>query len=290
MSESWLGKLFLILATGVLLSGCLRFQPSDLDYHEVVSADMPKPLEYAVYTPPGWHEAERLPLILFLHGGGDNHASFEKFGAHEYFDEQITLGNMPRVILVSPNGGVGFWENWQDGSYHYRDWILQQVVPDVQSRYHTLQCPQHCHLMGISMGGFGAMRFAYYNPNYFSSISIISGAIFTEEQDRNARNLWWLNLLMPFDRIFGPGDFNAEYYRSNPYFAWVQEPELAEIRLQLMWGDKDNANTLKGNRSFSDKLKQDNVEHEVVIFTGRHKWKSWLPNLAASVNFLTGKK
>ena len=273
----------------VWLSACTTFTPSQLDYSSVELPGQNKPsMDYSVYTPPDWTRQESLPLILFLHGMGDSHLSFEKNGAAAYFDQQINAGNMPRVILLSPNGGRGFWENWHDGSANYRDWVMQGVVPKVQQAYNTRACPEHCHLMGISMGGFGALRFAYYHQNEFSSLSVISGAIFNREQHLKTRKSFWLNLLVPFDRIFGEG-FKEDYYRSSPFYAFVQEPGLAKMRLQLMLGDQDTDNIKIGNSSFHKKLDEHQIKHDYVIFEGGHNWRSWLPNLADSINFLTEK-
>ena len=270
-----------------MITACATFTPSELDYSAVEIVGKNKTsLDYAVYTPPNWNQQESLPLILFLHGLGDSHLSLEKNGAAAYFDQQIAAGNIPRVIVVSPNGGRGFWENWNDGSANYRDWVMQGVLPKVQKKYNTKACPEYCHLMGISMGGFGAMRFAYYHQDVFSSLSVISGAIFTREQHKQTRKSFWLNLLVPFDRIFGEG-FQEEYYSSSPFYAFVQEPGLANMRLQLLLGNKDSKNILIGNTAFHNKLLKHQIKHDYVIFAGGHNWRSWLPNLADSINFLT---
>jgi len=73
-----------------MLDACSTFKPQELKYASVpVTAN--KVMDYGVYTPPNWTPKESLPLVLFLHGSGDSHVSFEKYGAHQYFDEQITL-------------------------------------------------------------------------------------------------------------------------------------------------------------------------------------------------------
>ena len=127
-----LPKIFLLLGA-LLLAGCQSFKPVDMDYAVAPGVGPEKPMSYGVYTPPGWQPGERLPMILFLHGGGDNHTAFERYGAHRFFDEQINAGNMPRVILVTPNGGLSFWEDWADGSRLVRSTVLDSVIPAVQA-------------------------------------------------------------------------------------------------------------------------------------------------------------
>lgn len=276
----------LVVFAALAFSACTTFKPQALDYASVQSDDMAKPMQYGVYTPPGWNNTEQLPLIVFLHGGGDNHTSFEKFNAHQYFDEQISAGNMPRVVVVTPNGRNGFWENWADGSYNYRDWVLQKVMPEVQENYNTLDCPEHCHLAGISMGGFGVLRFAYFAKERFSSVSAISAPVYTREQTRASAKSWLVKLLFPLDRIFGQR-YRENYDKEGIYAAWANDTELQQMRLQLIWGDNDYQAIKEANQAFHQHLIDNNVTHEAVIYQGKHKWRSWIPNFNRIVNFLT---
>ena len=275
----------LILAVLFLLSACSNFQPKALDYASVQPESKRSPMKYAVYTPPDWTPDERLPLILFLHGGGGSHLSFERYGAHEYLDEEIRAGRVARAVIVTPDGDNGFWENWADNSRHYRDWVLADVVPAVQQRYNTGACPEYCHLAGISMGGFGALRMAYFAHPQFSSVSAISAPIYNREQVGEQNSSLLIRLLFPFERIFGDIESPA-LRKSAPYNAWVDDPRMRDIRLQLIWGDRDHERIIDANQAFQARLQEAGIEHDSFVYTGRHKWKYWVPNLARVMNFL----
>ncbi len=278
-------RILLILLIICTLSGCSTFKPEDLQYKEAEPSNNKSGIEYGVYTPPNWQSGERLPLIVFLHGGGGSHYSFERYGAPEYFDKEINEGRLPRFILVTPNGDNGFWENWADGSKHYRDWVLDDIVPVVQQEYGTLECPRHCHLAGISMGGFGALRFAYFARDDFSSVSAISAPIFNKEQADKRKQSLLIRLLFPFKRIFGD-TYNEDFIRSNPYNAWVESVEQRKVRLQIMWGDEDYKGILESNEKFHQHLVEHRVEHDSVVYQGGHKWKYWVPNFDRVIRFL----
>ncbi len=277
-------KPILVLNFLLMLSACTSFKPERLDYQTIRVANNIT-MEYGVYTPPGWTEKESLPLVLFLHGGGGNHTSFEKFKTHQYFDEQITSGKMPRIILLTPNGKNGFWENWYDGSHNYRDWVLKDVMPRVQKQYNTLHCPEHCHLAGISMGGFGALRFAYFANNTFSSVSAISAPILNTEENEQAKKSILIRLLFPLGKIFGP-NFSESYADEKIEDVWVHDNELENIRLQLIVGDDDTKQIIKANKRFHNVLTENNRQHDYIIYSGGHKWKYWIPNFTEVVNFL----
>ena len=134
-------RIFITMLLAYLTMSCATTKLESLKYEQIEIPGKSTAMDYAVYTPPQWEVGERLPLILFLHGIGSSHQSFEQYGAHTYLDEMIGEGKLKRAIIVIPNGNNGMWENWQDGSHHYRDWVLDYVVPKVQSDYQTLDCP-----------------------------------------------------------------------------------------------------------------------------------------------------
>lgn len=272
----------------LLLNGCSTFKPESLRYEQVQPSNKKAPLEYAVYTPPNWQQGERLPVVLFLHGGGGSHQSFERYQADEYLDVEITAGRLPRFILVSPNGGNGFWVNWADGTYHYQDWVLNDVFPKVQADYHTLSCPENCYLAGISMGGFGVLRFSYAAQKSFSAVSSISAPIFSREQAQRQKTSWFIRLLFPFDRIFSLE--KSEMIQSDPYKIWSKEQAASAPRLQLIVGDADRKGIVNGNRQLHEHLQRNQIKHDYYVYSGGHKWKYWVPNLGRVFRFLLSEK
>jgi enterochelin esterase-like enzyme len=268
----------------LFLSGCSTFTPEYLRYEQVQPNDKRTPIDYAVYTPPNWQQGERLPVVLFLHGGGGSHESFERYQADEYLDAEMNAGRLPRFILVSPNGGNGFWMNWADGSYHYQDWVLNDVFPKVQADYHTLECPENCYLAGISMGGFGVLRFSYVAQDTFSAVSAVSSPIFSREQAEQQKPSWLIRMLFPFDRIFSKD--KSQMAESDPYRVWSKALALKAPRLQLIVGDSDRGGIIASNKQLHQHLTDQNIEHDYYVYSGGHKWKYWVPNMNRMFNFL----
>ncbi|MEB8432023.1 alpha/beta hydrolase-fold protein [Cocleimonas sp. KMM 6892] len=271
----------------VVQVGCSSFKGTELAYEKIPTSSLDKTIEYGVYTPPNWIKTERLPLVLFLHGARDDHNTLEQYKTHRYFDEQINADQMPRFILVTPNGGKGFWENWYDGSHNYRDWVMQDILPKVQKDYNTLDCPEHCSLMGISMGGFGALRMASIYKNSFSSLSAISTPVLSNENKQDTKVPLLVRLFFPLKRIFGPKLYNGDESQSIRN-VWSDKNNVAlqKIRLQLIWGDKDQPNIIRSNQSFHELLQKSGREHEYFIYDGGHKWVDWQPNFNRVINFL----
>ena len=273
--------LFLVLF-GLFASGCTTFKPQALDYSAIEVKDKKKPLKYAVYTPPNWHKGEKLPLVLFLHGAGSTHESFERYGAHTYLDEEITAGRIPRAIILIPKGGLSMWENWDYGPIAIRDWIVDELIPETIKNYTTLDCPEHCHVIGTSMGGFGALRLAQLEGDKFSSVSTISGLIFSYEKPQRGSLLFQALMYFPSNNIFG---FRKNSNLIDPYKIWVNDSNDLKPRLQLIWGDKDQKGIIKTNQDLHERLQTAGIEHDYYIYSGRHKWVDWIPLFNRAMNF-----
>lgn len=278
------------VAIVLLLTGCassVNKQEARSSYGAIFSPAMNKEMQYGVYTPPGWTRDEQLPLVVLLHGARDDETTFDRYGISEYLDEQYANSLIPRAIILNPNGNLGFWENWKDGSYKYRDWVMDDLLPVVQQRYNTLACPEHCHVSGISMGAHGALRFAYYEPYAFDSVGAISGLIITKQREFKP-NLFQRVMLwfIPTKRIWG--DINAsgnEPEDLDPYIGWTQKPSLLDTRLRLSWNRDEGEGIKDSNSDFHSFLAKNNRAHEVAVMEGEHLWVHWKSHIAANLRF-----
>ena len=275
-------RALLLLLIILFTSGCTTFKPQALEYSSLKVENRKKPLKYAVYTPPHWVKGEKLPLVLFLHGAGSTHESFERYGAHSYLDQEINAGRIPRAIILIPKGGLSMWENWDYGPIAIRDWIMNDLIPETRKNYTTLDCPEHCHVIGTSMGGFGALRLAQLEGDKFSSVSAISGLIFSYEKSQRGSLLFQTLMYFPSNNIFG---FRKNSNLIDPYKIWVNDSGEKKPRLQLIWGDKDQKGIIKTNQDLHQRLTEANVEHDAHIYSGKHKWVDWIPLFNRALNF-----
>lgn len=250
-----------------------------LSYGELSSRAMNgRAMRYAVYTPPGYVRGERLPLVVFLHGGGDDEASFDRHGLSARLDEATRAGRIPRVVMVMPQGELGFWANWYDGSAGYEDWVMREVVPRVAFDYETLPCPDWCHVMGVSMGGSGTIRFALHHD--WASATMISAPVLDTEQMINLARNPLFQPMIPMDRIFGPThgeEARARVRADDPFLRWSDADALEGMRLMVAWGDADRGPIADTSRRFVAHLEENEVPHEHLEYDGNHSWISWNP-------------
>ncbi len=262
-----------------ILAGACATAPRRLIYETIPSRAVHAKETYAVYLPPRFDSAEQLPLVVFLHGGGDGADCFDEAGVGPILDAAIAAGTMPRVVILVPDGDLGFWENWYDRSAHWRDMVMHELLPRVRDQYRTAPCPAGCHVMGISMGGHGALRFAQLEHRSFASATIISGAILDTDKMIEFSQSFLVKLFVPVERIWGPTDHRARIAEQDIFLRWRGPADLKGVRLQLAWGDADRGGIAEANQRFAAHLDAHHIPYRKLIFPGGHKWTSWAPVL-----------
>jgi S-formylglutathione hydrolase FrmB len=110
-------------------------------------------------------------VVIYLHCSES--ASLRAYPA---FTEQFEHHGL-RVI--EPVTGRSWWTNrlWPefDPEITAEAYVLQRVLPFIEARWDSR--PPQLALLGISMGGQGALRLAYKHPSIFPTVAAISPAI-----------------------------------------------------------------------------------------------------------------
>lgn len=143
-----------------------------------------------VYLPPGYDDNpdKRYPVIYVLAGhGGSGPLMLAPVAWGESFPERIdrliSTGAMQPVIAVLPDcwtifGGAQYINSSALGQYE--DYLIQELIPYVDSTYRTLASREHRAITGKSSGGYGAMVQSMRHPEVFSAMASHSGDIYFE--------------------------------------------------------------------------------------------------------------
>jgi pimeloyl-ACP methyl ester carboxylesterase len=131
---------------------------------------------YTVAYPPGHRRGDRLPLVIMLHGYGDNHAS-ALVGLSPAEALAVTaVRAVGAVAMVTVDGGNGYW-NPHPGD-NPMAMVTGELIP-LCRRFGLGRSPQRIGAMGISMGGYGALLLAEKYPHLITAVAAISPAIWT---------------------------------------------------------------------------------------------------------------
>ena len=146
------------------------------------SAARRRTVGYTIAYPPGHRRGDELPLVVVLHGYGGNHAN-ALAGMSPAQAVALKPGGRPGsamtrspVALVTVDGGGGYWNP------HPGDDPMAMVVHELIPRCQRLglgRPPHRVAVMGISMGGYGALLLAERYPAVFAAVAAVSPAVWT---------------------------------------------------------------------------------------------------------------
>ena len=168
---------------GVTVSGwrwiSTRTLEVDISTTSVAANAVNGPHRVRVTLPANYFQqaTDRFPVLYLLHGGaGGNSAQWTTGGGDA---ENITRN--ASLITVMPDGGkVGWYTNWVDQSQGAQNWAtfhLNQLIAWVDANFRTIAAKSGRAIAGLSMGGFGAIRYAQDRPDLFAYAASFSGAL-----------------------------------------------------------------------------------------------------------------
>ena len=141
---------------------------------------------YTIGYPPGHGPGDRLPLVIALHGFGASHANALS-GLTPARAVALRPGGipLPPMALVTADGGGGYW-NPHPGD-NPQAMLIDELIPLCQ-RQGLGAGPGKTGVMGISMGGYGAILLAEKYPGVIAAVAAISPAIWTSYAQAQSAN------------------------------------------------------------------------------------------------------
>jgi len=130
-----------------------------------------------VYLPAGYDGGTaRYPVVYLFHGFSDSHKEWEP-RLKPVLDRLVSERRLPPMIFVLPNGRNAYLSSYFTNSKtagNWEDYVVRDLVPDIDSSYRTLKNARSRGITGYSKGGFVALRMAMRYPDVFSSAYAIS--------------------------------------------------------------------------------------------------------------------
>lgn len=127
---------------------------------------------YTVGYPPGHARGSELPLVVMLHGEGGDHADALQ-GPTPAEAVGTSLGGEPLapMALVTVDGGHGYWH--PHPSDDPVSMVVHELIPMLQG-WGLGRRPGQIAVMGISMGGYGAILLAELHPRLVRAVAAIN--------------------------------------------------------------------------------------------------------------------
>jgi putative tributyrin esterase len=230
-----------------------------------------KVLPYNALLPPGYFKSnKRYPVLYLLHG---------LFGHH---DDWITRTNLAEyaasydLIIITPEGNDSWYvDSATVPTDKYESYFVKQLIPDVDARYRTIKDRRARGVAGLSMGGYGALKFGFKYRDYFAFAGSLSGALDPVNRSEEHPGFAW-NILRPsLTAVFGPADSRAR--QDNDLHQIARNFTAADISslpyLYFDCGLEDGF--LATNRELAEILVSKKIAHQYRQLPGAHDWKYW---------------
>lgn len=157
------------VATGQVLSGSFR------------STAMQTTTGWSICYPHGYAPGSRLPVLLELHGRGDDHRDpFVSHRLDSFLSAAVRAGTPPYAIVSVDGGTHTYWHRRRSGE-DPQAMILTELLPLLAA--HGLRITRLA-LGGWSMGGYGALLLAQrLGPSVVAAVAVDSPALWKRYGD-----------------------------------------------------------------------------------------------------------
>jgi S-formylglutathione hydrolase FrmB len=240
------------------------------------------PVGYCALLPPGYdaHPAKRFPVLYFLHGLGGDHTFLVANGGWGLIEDAWEQKRLGEFVIITPQADVSFYINARNGIPKYEDFFIHDFVPQMEKKFHLERTRSGRAVGGISMGGYGALRFAFKYPQMFVSVGVHMPALL-EQLPRGSRDLGFTTF---FGTAFG-SPLDDSYWKANTPFVFARSGNLRGLNIYVDCGDQDNYGFDTGTRALDKLLADRHVPHEIHIYPGQHDWQFVARHLLDSLEF-----
>jgi S-formylglutathione hydrolase FrmB len=264
---------------------------SRTDCNVIASQILKQSVHYCVQLPPDYDTSDakqrRYPVLYFLHGLGQSEQTLFSTGGWSVVEDLRRQQKITDFLIVAPEGGRSFYINAANDSYRYSDFFLQEFMPYIESRYRARPGRKGRAITGVSMGGYGALRFAFAHPELFSAVSAQSAALITQTpQELSAAG----RPIGPLGRLLGSAfgqPINLPHWKQNSVFALARTNQagLRKLAIYFNCGQADDFGFEDGAAALDLQLKGERVKHEYHSYPGDHSLTYFLSHMGEVMEF-----
>lgn len=248
----------------------------------IKSSYVPAAVGYCALLPPSYdaQPAKKFPVLYFLHGLGENQSFLVTSGGWQVIEDLWEQKAIGEFVIITPQADRSFYINSRNGKVKYEDFFIHDFVPRMEKKFRLIGMRKGRAIGGVSMGGYGALRFAFKYPQMFVSVAVHMPALL-EQLPHGVGNAG-------FEQIFGtafgsPAD--EAFWKANTPFVFARKDYLHGLKIYADCGDHDDFGFDVGTRQLDKLLTERHVPHTIHIYPGQHDWQFVAQHLEQSLKF-----
>ena len=257
----------------------------------IKSTTLLRPVQVFAFMPHGFFPGRgSYKTIWMLHSAISDGSMFTEHA------RLLDFANQNNCALIAPSLGNGYFA---DTIYEKQaSFLMAELLPAMRQTLSISSEKEDNFLLGVSMGGFGAVRWAFDMPDVFSSVAAISA---------------YFGMPVPFDeRVLKAKDLRALYQVFNkklmPKLLFDKEGNLhshvdltklmsvgsAKVkgsmpRVGLYCGDCDYL-AIDQTKAFFEHCEDEGVAAEMFVSEGSHNAEYWNPVIFEAAEWLLSSK
>jgi enterochelin esterase-like enzyme len=201
----------------------------------------------------------------------------EKGNIQRTADSLIASGEIPAAIIVMPDAGATWFVDRRD---KMETAVIRDLIPDVEKTYRTLRTRDGRLIGGLSMGGYGSLRFALKYPEMFAAAALLSPAIYDPLPPLNSG----ARRAPPF----ATPEFDEQAWRELNY-PKLWDAYLAKktpVPMYINSGDDDEFMIEAEATKLYSLLRANRQPAELRIVNGAHSWAVWESTIGDALKYI----
>ncbi|HET9065508.1 MAG TPA: alpha/beta hydrolase-fold protein [Gemmatimonadales bacterium] len=313
-----------LLALCLTIPAAAQTPPGVVQLGRFSSAALGVERNYFVYLPPSYRSSphQRFPVVYLLHGYAGDEAEWITHGSITVVADSLIAHGTAPFILVMVDGDRGYWVNWEQSPTYeecaaseeldepaesgcarqrrYGDYVAHDLIMHVDTSYRTIVGREGRGIMGLSMGGTGALLLALTNPRLFAataSLSAVAVPLATNKGlcDADIRSAPTFDA---FEAGLGrPSPKWRKLWGTDTSVWWRHDPLRAAEHLRATGGtapairmEVGRSDSLAGgNCALDASLTSLGLDHQFLLWDGAHDWQSWRAHEAATLAWVVSQ-
>ncbi|WP_305786868.1 alpha/beta hydrolase [Symbioplanes lichenis] len=211
------------------------------------------------------------PVLYLLHGLTDDDTAWTRYSSIERYAAAKGLA------VVMPQVHRSFYTDEKYGLKHWT-FLSEELPAIVASMFRVSARREDTFVAGLSMGGYGALKWALRQPGRFAAAASLSGALDVAYMLEHDQRPHVADLI---GRVFGGAD-PAGTDDDLLHLLTKADDRLPELMVRC--GTEDHL--LPHNERFVAAARKENVALEVGFGPGAHVWDYWDEHIQAVLDWL----
>lgn len=227
-----------------------------------------------VYPDLAINKQKEVNVLFLLHGYSGNNYDWTRYTNLEKIVAEKNL------MVVMPDGDNSFYTNSIAG-FNYFDFLTKELPQTIENIFKIKLTKENTYIVGLSMGGYGALKAALTYPNKYQGVASLSGT--TNIKDIHER---LGDRVKVIESIFGTKEHLDKNLEIHELTILTKNLEKEKLDIYLACGTEDFL--YQDNLKFKDHLELNNIPYVFKTRAGGHSWDYWGFEIISVINHFFG--